>query len=100
VEILEFGGMGHSASLHSQDEQVIEAFVLRQPAHRILINTVAAVGAVGYTTSLAPGFSLGAGTIGGSITTDNIGPLNLLNIKRIGFEVNPLHDAGGDRLAG
>jgi acetaldehyde dehydrogenase (acetylating) len=98
VEILEFGGMGHSAALHSQDEQVIEAFVLRQPAHRILINTVAAVGAVGYTTALAPGFSLGAGTIGGSITTDNIGPLNLLNVKRIGFEVKPLHDGEGDRI--
>ena len=98
TEILNFGGMGHSVAVHSQNEQVIQEFAFRKPAHRILINTVSAVGAVGYTTALAPALSLGAGTIGGSITTDNITPMHLLNIKRIGFEVNPVNDVNGDRI--
>ncbi len=97
-EILAFGGLGHSVGVHTQDEQVIQEFALRKPAHRVLINTVCAMGAVGYTTALAPALSLGAGTIGGSITTDNITPMHLLNIKRVGFEVNPIHDVSGDRI--
>ncbi|MBC8044613.1 MAG: acetaldehyde dehydrogenase (acetylating) [Rhizobacter sp.] len=98
IELLEFGGIGHSLALHSQNETVITEFALRKPAHRILINTVAAIGAVGYTTALAPAMTLGPGTIGGSITTDNITPMHLLNIKRIGFEVNPVNDANGNPL--
>lgn len=99
IELLEFGGIGHSLALHTQNEMVIEQFALHKPAHRILINTVAAVGAVGYTTALAPAMTLGPGTIGGSITTDNITPLHLLNIKRIGFETNPLHDSNGNPIS-
>jgi acetaldehyde dehydrogenase (acetylating) len=100
IELLEFGGIGHSLALHTQNEMVIEQFALHKPAHRILINTVAAVGAVGYTTALAPAMTLGPGTIGGSITTDNITPLHLLNIKRIGFETSPVNDASGNLLTG
>lgn len=99
IEILEFGGIGHSLALHSQNEHIITEFALRKPAHRILVNTVAAVGAVGYTTALAPAMTLGPGTIGGSITTDNITPMHLLNIKRIGFEVNPVNDANGNPVS-
>jgi acetaldehyde dehydrogenase (acetylating) len=99
IELLEFGGIGHSLALHTQNEMVIEQFALHKPAHRILINTVAAIGAVGYTTALPPAMTLGPGTIGGSITTDNISPLHLLNIKRIGFETNPVNDANGNPIA-
>jgi acetaldehyde dehydrogenase (acetylating) len=98
IELLEFGGIGHSLALHTQNEMVIEQFALHKPAFRILINTVAAVGAVGYTTALAPSMTLGPGTIGGSITTDNITPLHLLNIKRIAFETNPVNDANGNPI--
>ncbi|MFN3561122.1 MAG: aldehyde dehydrogenase family protein [Chloroherpetonaceae bacterium] len=99
IELLEFGGIGHSLALHTQNEMVIEQFALHKPAHRILINTVAAIGAVGYTTALPPAMTLGPGTIGGSITTDNISPLHLLNIKRVGFETNPVNDANGNPIA-
>ncbi|MCS6990087.1 MAG: aldehyde dehydrogenase family protein [Chloroherpetonaceae bacterium] len=99
IEILEFGGIGHSLALHTQNPMVIEQFALHKPAFRILINTVAAVGAVGYTTALPPSMTLGPGTIGGSITTDNITPLHLLNIKRVAFETNPVHDANGNPIA-
>lgn len=99
IEILEFGGIGHSLALHTQNPMVIEQFALHKPAFRILINTVAAVGAVGYTTALAPSMTLGPGTIGGSITTDNITPLHLLNVKRVAFETNPVHDANGNLIA-
>jgi acetaldehyde dehydrogenase (acetylating) len=99
IELLEFGGIGHSLSFHTQNEHVIEQFALHKPAHRILVNTVAAVGAVGYTTALAPSMTLGPGTIGGSITTDNITPLHLLNIKRVAFETNPVNDASGTPIA-
>ncbi len=99
IELLNYGGIGHSLALHSQNDHVIEQFALHKPAFRILINTVAAVGAVGYTTSLAPAMTLGPGTIGGSITTDNITPMHLLNIKRIGFETTPVNDANGNPIA-
>jgi acetaldehyde dehydrogenase (acetylating) len=97
-EILEFGGLGHSMAIHTQNQALVTEVALRQPAHRILVNTVSAVGAVGFTTAFAPALSLGAGTLGGSITTDNITPRHLLNIKRVGFEVRAIHDQTGEKL--
>ncbi|ACF13524.1 acetaldehyde dehydrogenase (acetylating) [Chloroherpeton thalassium ATCC 35110] len=99
MELLDFGGIGHSLSLHSQNEHVIMQFAMHKPAHRILINTVSSVGAVGYTTALAPSLTLGPGTIGGSITTENVGPMQLLNIKRVAFETNPVNDKDGNPVA-
>jgi acetaldehyde dehydrogenase (acetylating) len=89
IELLEFGGIGHSLVIHSNDEHVIHRFFEEKPAFRILVNTVAAVGAVGYTTGLAPAMTLGPGTWGGSSTSDNITPLHLVNIKRLAYELKP-----------
>jgi acetaldehyde dehydrogenase (acetylating) len=58
---------------------------------RIVVNSVCALGSVGYTTALFPAMTLGPGTIGGSITGDNISPLHLINIKRVAFETNAIH---------
>jgi len=99
MALLEFGGIGHSLSLHSQNEHVIMQFAMHKPAHRILINTVSSVGAVGHTTALAPSMTLGPGTIGGSITTENVGPMELLNIKRVAFETNPVNDKDGNLIS-
>jgi acetaldehyde dehydrogenase (acetylating) len=99
IEILEFGGIGHSLAIHSQNDNVIMQFALYKPAHRILVNTPSTVGAVGFTTALAPSMTLGPGTIGGSITTENVGPMQLLNIKRVAFETNPVNDAQGNPVA-
>lgn len=89
IELLEFGGLGHSLVIHSRDEFVINKFFEEKPAFRILVNTMAAMGAVGYTTGLVPAMTLGPGTWAGSSTSDNIGPLHLINIKRLAYEIRP-----------
>jgi acetaldehyde dehydrogenase (acetylating) len=91
IELLSFGGIGHTMVIHSNDEPVIMKFALEKPAFRILVNTVASVGAVGYTTALNPSMTLGPGTIGGSIISDNITAKHLMNIKSLAFETNPVN---------
>ena len=110
IELLNFGGIGHSLVIHSQDERVIDQFFFDKPAFRITVNSNSALGAVGYTTGFAPAMTLGPGTWGGSSTSDNITPLHLINIKRLGREIrryrDPLRDsdrstvASADRQAG
>ena len=77
--------------IHSNDEDVIMKFALEKPAFRILVNTVASVGAVGYTTALSPSMTLGPGTLGGSIISDNVTAKHLMNIKSLAFETNPIN---------
>ena len=88
-EILAYGGMGHTMSIHSRNDSVILEFGLRKPAFRIVVNTPAAHGSIGLTTGLDPAMMLGCGGHGGNITSDNISPLHLLNIKRVAHEVRP-----------
>jgi acetaldehyde dehydrogenase (acetylating) len=87
IEILKFGGLGHTLSLHTKDENVVRQFGLKKPAFRIVVNTPAALGAVGYTTNLFPSMTLGCGAPGGNITSDNISPLHLINVKRVAYGV-------------
>jgi acetaldehyde dehydrogenase (acetylating) len=91
IDLLQFGGIGHTMVIHSNDEPIIMKFALEKPAFRILVNTVASVGAVGYTTSLEPSMTLGPGTWGGSIISDNVTAKHLLNIKSLAFETNPVN---------
>ena len=99
IEILEFGGIGHTLAVHAGAERVIEAFAIKKPSMRIVVNTVAALGSVGMTTRLFPAMTLGPGTVGGSITSDNVSPLHLINVKRVAFETQPLNDDAGQPLA-
>ena len=99
IELLNLGGIGHSLVIHSQDERVIHQFFLEKPAFRISVNTNSALGAVGYTTGFAPAMTLGPGAWGGSSTSDNITPLHLINIKRLGYEIRPYHDPLRDDAA-
>jgi acetaldehyde dehydrogenase (acetylating) len=92
IELLNYGGLGHSLGIHSQDRYVIDRFFAEKPAFRIIVNSNVAIGAVGYTTGFAPAMTLGPGSWGGSITSDNITPLHLINIKRIGEEIRPYAD--------
>lgn len=92
IQQLKFGGLGHSLGIHSQNEQVIEQFFFEKPAFRIVVNSMVALGAVGYTTGFAPAMTLGPGSWGGSITSDNVTPMHLINIKRLGAEINPYRD--------
>lgn len=80
-------GIGHSLAIHSQNEEVIREFGLRKPVSRILVNTPSTQGAVGLSTSLFPSFTLGCGTVGGSATSDNVTPMNLLNIRRMAYDL-------------
>ena len=88
-EILRYGGMGHTMSIHSQNDQVILEFGLKKPAFRICVNTPTTLGSIGLTTGLDPAMTLGCGGYGGNITSDNISPKHLLNIKRLAYEIAP-----------
>jgi len=87
IQILRYGGMGHTMSIHSKNEEVILQFGLRKPAFRICVNTPTTHGSIGLTTGLDPAMTLGCGGWGGNITSDNISPRHLLNIKRLAYEV-------------
>jgi acyl-CoA reductase-like NAD-dependent aldehyde dehydrogenase len=92
TEILTNEGAGHTMTIHSEDEDVIRQFALQKPVMRLLVNTPAALGGVGATTNLAPAFTLGCGSIGGSSVSDNISPMNLINIRRLAYGVKELED--------
>lgn len=89
-QILRYGGMGHTMSIHSQNESIILEFGLKKPAFRISVNTPSTFGSVGLTTGLEPAMTLGCGGYGGNITSDNITPRHLLNIKRLAYEITPV----------
>jgi len=89
-QILRYGGMGHTMSIHSQNEQVILEFGLHKPAFRIVVNSPTTHGSVGLSTGLDPAMTLGCGRYGGNITSDNISPRHLLNIKRLAYELSPV----------
>jgi acetaldehyde dehydrogenase (acetylating) len=88
-DILRYGGMGHTMSIHSQNDAVILEFGLHKPAYRICVNTPTTHGSIGLTTGLDPAMTLGCGGFGGNITSDNISPRHLLNIKRVAYELRP-----------
>ena len=83
LQLLAIGGIGHSLAIHSNNEAVIQEFALKKPIFRLLVNTPAALGGVGATTSLAPSFTLGCGTWGGSSVSENVSPMHLINTKRV-----------------
>jgi acetaldehyde dehydrogenase (acetylating) len=87
--ILRYGGMGHTMSVHATDDDVVLQFGLHKPAFRIVVNTPTTHGSVGLTTGLDPAMTLGCGGYGGNITSDNISPMHLLNIKRVAYELRP-----------
>jgi len=90
IEILEYGGMGHTLGLHTTDLEVVRRFALRKPVFRVVVNSPTTHGAIGYTTNLPPSLTLGCGALGNNITSDNITPLHLLDRKRVAFEARPL----------
>jgi acetaldehyde dehydrogenase (acetylating) len=88
--LLRFGGLGHTAVVHSRDDAVIREFGVRMPAGRIVVNSPAPQGSIGSSTNLFPAMTLGCGAVGGNITSDNISPLHLINLRRIAYEARPL----------
>ena len=94
--ILRYGGLGHTMAIHSRDEKVILEFALRKPAFRIVVNTPATLGAIGMTTGLDPSMTLGCGGYGGNVTSDNVSPRHLLNVKRLAYETRTASQATAD----
>lgn len=92
IEILNNEGAGHTMTIHSQDMSVIREFALKKPVSRLLVNTPGALGGVGASTGLQPALTLGCGAVGGSATSDNVGPMNLLNIRRVAFGLKELSE--------
>lgn len=92
IQILQNEGVGHTMTIHSRDTDVIREFALKKPVSRLLVNTPGALGGVGGTTNLAPALTLGCGAVGGSATSDNITPMNLINIRRVACGVTELSD--------
>jgi acetaldehyde dehydrogenase (acetylating) len=88
IDMINFGGRGHSLIIHATDEKVIMAFGLEKPVFRIGVNTMGTLGTIGLTTSVMPSLTLGSGGIGGSITGDNVTVYHLFNIKRMAFETS------------
>ena len=92
IEILFNEGKGHTMTIHSQDESVIREFALKKPVSRLLVNCPGALGGVGAATSLAPALTLGCGAVGGSATSNNVGPMDLINIRRVAYGICELAD--------
>jgi len=92
VEILNFEGAGHTFAIHSENDAQVRAFASAVPASRILVNTSASLGGVGGTTNLFPALTLGCGAAGGSSSSNNIGPLDLINIKRVAYGIREIED--------
>jgi len=85
-DILRYGGMGHTASIHSRNRDAVRQFGLMIPASRVVVNTPSTHGAIGFSTDLPPSMTLGCGSWGGNVTSDNISPIHLMDIKRVAFE--------------
>ncbi|WP_418064835.1 acetaldehyde dehydrogenase (acetylating) [Sporosarcina psychrophila] len=87
LSLLNLGGRGHSLSIHTETDAIAREFAMDMPVSRILVNTMSSVGAVGGTTGLMPSMTLGCGTFGGNITSDNVTAKHLLNIKRMAYGI-------------
>lgn len=92
IELLNNEGAGHTLSLHTTDENIVRQFGLKKPVSRVLVNASSSLGGVGGATGLFPALTLGCGAVGGSATSDNVNPLNLINIRRIAYGLREVAD--------
>lgn len=91
-EILRYEGAGHTFAIHSKNDEIVTYFAKRIPASRILVNTGSALGAIGATTSMMPSLTLGCGAIGGSATSENVGPAQLFDTRYVAYGKTELSD--------
>ena len=86
IEVLKHEGSGHTFAIHAEDKEVVRKFALQIPVSRFLVNTPAALGGIGATTKLFPALTLGCGAVGGSASSNNISPMDLINIRRVAWD--------------
>lgn len=87
IEVLTHEGAGHTFAIHAREEAVVEKFALQIPVSRFLVNTPAALGGIGYSTGLFPALTLGCGAVGGSSSSNNISPMDLVNLRRVAWDL-------------
>ena len=87
LEILNHEGSGHTFSMHAEDTDAIRRFALEMPVSRFLVNTPAALGGIGHSTGLFPALTLGCGAVGGSSSSNNISPMDLINVRRVAWDL-------------
>src|SRR5215510_8007251 len=92
IELINYGGRGHSLVIHARDENVIMQFGLEKPVFRIVVNTLGTLGTTGYTTGVMPSMTLGSGGVGGAITGDNITVHHMYNVKKLAYETRVAPD--------
>ncbi|SCY89217.1 aldehyde dehydrogenase family protein [Desulfoluna spongiiphila] len=96
IELLVTERNGHTLVIHSNDEDVICQFALKKPVGRLLVNTPATFGGLGATTNLVPSMTLGSGSAGVGITSDNVSPLNLIYTRKVGYGVRRMDETCTD----
>ena len=89
-EILLNEGAGHTFSMHCEDKELVKRFALSMPVSRMPVNTPSTLGGIGASLNIIPALTLGCGAIGGSATSDNVGPLHLVNIKKVAYGVREI----------
>lgn len=94
IQLLQ-NGIGHTMSLHTEDRNIVLEFT-KKPASRIMVNTGSTMGGVGASTSLAPSFTLGCGTMGGSSISENVTPLHLINRKKVAYGIKDVTRLAAD----
>lgn len=99
-EVLSYGGMGHTAGIHTRSREIAKTYGMQMPASRVVVNTPTTHGAIGFSTALPPSMTLGCGSWGGNVTSDNISPLHLMDIKRVAFETRPVKSVRPARSVG
>lgn len=92
IELLLSEKNGHTLIIHSKDSNVINQFALKKPVGRILVNTAGVFGSMGATTNLFPAMTLGSGSAGKGMTSDNVSPMNLIYIRKVGYPVRDLKE--------
>ena len=86
LEVLSHEGSGHTFCIHAESTDVIRRFALEMPVSRFLVNTPAALGGIGYSTGLFPALTLGCGAVGGSSTSNNVSPMDLINLRMVAWD--------------
>lgn len=92
IELILSEGNGHTLVIHSRDDEVVRQFALKKPVGRVLVNTPATFGSMGATTNLFPAMTLGSGSAGEGITSDNVSPMNLIYVRKVGYGVRNTED--------
>ncbi|MFC6163879.1 MULTISPECIES: bifunctional acetaldehyde-CoA/alcohol dehydrogenase [Lactiplantibacillus] len=83
-ELLHYGGLGHTAGIHTEDDDLVKEFGLAMPACRILVNTPSSVGGIGNIyNNMQPSLTLGTGSYGGNSISHNVSDMDLINIKTV-----------------